>query len=117
MIAIVAGELFTGEAEGHLDGAGTVAIRSRADPRLRCLGSFTGAGLRGSGALQCSDGSDGTFDFQRLGLRRGHGAGSSSRGSISFAYGLTAEQAAPYLVLPAGKRLGRDEKGLLLLDR
>jgi len=106
VIAILAGELFVGEAEGHLSGAGTLAIHSQKAPDLTCLGKFTSsAELGGRGQMRCSDGTTATFHFQRLNVRRGHGAGSTSRGSMSFTYGLTAEEAAPYLKLPAGRKL------------
>jgi hypothetical protein len=106
VIAILADDLFVGEAEGHLSGAGTLAIRSQKDPDLTCLGQFTSSAVRGgSGQMQCSDGATGTFLFTRLSAFRGHGVGGSSRGSMSFAYGLTAEEAAPYLKLPKGKKL------------
>jgi hypothetical protein len=117
VIAILAGDLFVGEAEGHLSGAGTVAIRSQKTPALTCLGQFTsGAALGGSGQMHCSDGTTATFHFQRLSVRRGHGAGSSSRGSMSFAYGLTAEEAGSYLKLPKGKKLTRNGTELELVD-
>ena len=48
------------------------------------------------------------FWFQRLSLMRGDGAGSSSRSALSFTYGLSAEESAAYLKLPAGKELRRD---------
>jgi len=35
----------------------------------------------------------------------GYGDGSFSRGSMSFAYGLSVEEAAPYQKLPQGKKL------------
>jgi hypothetical protein len=35
---------------------------------------------------------------------------------ISFAYGLTAEEARPYLKLPAGKKLAYNGKELELVD-
>ena len=106
VIAIVGDDLFVGEAEGHLSGAGTLAIHSQKDPALRCLGQFTSsAELGGSGQMRCSDGSTGTFHFQRLTMFCGHGVGNSGRGSMSFAYGLTPEQARPYLKLPEGKKL------------
>jgi len=41
VIAIVNGELFVGEAEGHLDGTGTFAIHSQKNPALICAGEFT----------------------------------------------------------------------------
>jgi hypothetical protein len=66
--------------------------------------------------MHCSDGTTATFHFQRLSVFRGHGAGSSSRGSMSFAYGLTAEEAEPYLKLPRGKKLGHNGTELALVD-
>ena len=67
VIAILADDLFVGEAEGHLSGAGTLAIHSQKDPALTCVGQFTSsAALGGSGQLQCSDGTIATFHFQRL---------------------------------------------------
>ena len=116
VIAILADELFTGEAEGHLGGAGTLAIRSQKKPDLTCVGRFATSDLGGSGQMRCSDGSTATFDFQRLSLFRGHGVGSFSRGSMSFAYGLTAEEAGPYLKLPPGKKLAQNGAGLELVD-
>lgn len=117
VIAILADDLFVGEAEGHLNGAGTLAIRSQKVPGLTCLGRFTSSAAKGgSGQMQCSDGATATFHFQRAGVFRGHGGGKFSRGSMSFAYGFTAEEAEPYLKLPAGKRLLHGQTGLELVD-
>jgi len=117
VIAIVAGELFVGEAEGHLSGAGTLAIHSQKDPALKCVGQFTSsAELGGSGAIQCSDGAIATFRFKRAGIFRGHGSGSFPRGPMSFAYGYSAEEAAPYLKLPESKKLRLDGAVLTLVD-
>lgn len=118
IIAIVADDLFTGEAEGHLSGAGTLAIRSQKDPALTCLGQFTSsAELGGTGRLQCSDGTTATFSFKRLSVFRGHGVANFSRGAMSFAYGFTPEEAAPYLKLPEGKKLVQNGTQLALIDR
>lgn len=117
VIAMLAGELFVGQAEGHLSGAGTLAIHSQENPDLTCLGQFTSsAALGGSGQMRCSDGSTATFHFQRLSVFRGYGVGNFSRGTMSFAYGLDAEEAAPYLKLPEGKRLTSNGSGLKLAD-
>jgi hypothetical protein len=117
VIAILADDLFVGEAEGHLNGAGTLTIRSQRNPAVSCLGQFTSsAALGGSGQMHCSDGATATFHFQRLDMFRGHGVGSFSRGSMSFAYGLTAEEARPYLKLPRGKKLAQNGAGLELVD-
>ena len=118
VIAILAGELFVGEAVGHLSGAGTLAIHSKKDPGLTCRGQFTSsAELGGSGQMQCSDGATATFSFKRLNIYRGYGVGSFSRGSMTFAYGLTAEEAKPYLTLPEGKQLRRSGTELTLADQ
>jgi len=117
VIAILAGELFLGEAEGHLDGSGTLSIHSQKTPDLTCGGQFTSsAELGGEGQLQCSDGSSATFRFQRLGMRKGHGTGRFSRGAMSFSYGLAAHDAAPYLSLPKGKILAYTGKELALVE-
>ena len=107
-----------GEAEGHLNGTGTVAIRSQKDPALTCLGQFTySAAPGGTGQLHCSDGATATFDFKRLSMFRGYGAGRFSRGAMSFAYGFTAEDAGPYLTLPEGKTLAHRGTELRLVDQ
>jgi hypothetical protein len=117
VIAILADDLFVGEAEGHLNGAGTLTIKSQRNPAVSCLGQFTSsAALGGSGQMQCSDGATATFHFQRLDVFRGHGAGVSSRGAMSFVYGLTAEEAAPYLKLPQGKKLAHRGAELAMVD-
>ena len=116
VIAIVNGDLFVGEAEGHLSGAGTLNIHSQQDPALTCLGQFTStAELGGSGQMRCSDGSAATFHFQRLTMFCGHGVGNFSRGPMSFAYGLSPEEAKPYLKLPAGKKLAHNGTELELV--
>jgi hypothetical protein len=117
VIAILAGELYVGEAEGHLNGAGTLAIHSQRNPGTTCVGDFvSSASEGGAGKLHCNDGGQATFRFERLTMFRGHGSGRFSRGAMSFVYGLTATEAAPYLSLPAGKRLLQDGTALQLVD-
>jgi hypothetical protein len=116
VIAILDGELLVGEANAHLAGWGTIALRSRSNPALSCTGEFSAtAALGDAGVLKCSDGTRATFRFQRLSLRRGYGAGDSSGSALSFTYGLTAEESAPYLKLPAGKELMGDGDNLELV--
>ena len=117
VIAIVADDLFVGEAEGHLSGAGTLVIHSQKSPGLTCAGDFTSsAAAGGQGQLQCSDGAAATFRFKRLTAFTGYGAGIFSRGTLSFAYGLTHEEAGPYLQVPTGKKLMRYGTELALAD-
>lgn len=117
IIAIFAGDLYQGEAEGNLDGSGTFGIQSRTKPELTCRGQFTKtADLAGAGDMQCSNAATATFQFKRLSLMRGHGIGSSSQGSMSFTYGLSAIEAGPYLILPPGKALVSSGKDLVLVD-
>lgn len=117
VIAIVAGELYLGEAEGQLDGSGSVWIQSRTRPEVSCRGKFSySSELGGAGNMQCSDGAGVTFRFQRLGLRRGYGTGNSTRGPLSFTYGLSPLESEPYLKAPPGKTLRVGAKDLVLVD-
>lgn len=105
VIAILDGELLVGEVTAHLAGWGTIAVRTPSNPARTCVGEFTATEALGdAGQLRCSDGSAAAFQFQRLSLKRGYGAGTSGS-ALSFTYGLTAEESAPYLKLPAGKEL------------
>ena len=116
VIAILDGELLVGEAAGHLGGWGTIALHSRAKVERTCVGEFSYTEALGdAGQLRCSDGASAAFRFQRLSLMRGYGAGSSSGSTLSFTYGLSAEESAPYLKLPAGKELSGDGKDLKLV--
>ena len=116
VIAILDGELLVGEATAHLAGWGTIALRSSSNAALTCTGEFTTTEALGdAGQLKCSDGASATFQFQRLGLRRGYGAGSSSGSALSFTYGLTAGESAAYLNLPAGKALAGEGNNLQLV--
>jgi len=117
IIAILSDDLFVGEAEGHLDGSGTIDIHSQRNLNLTCRGEFTSsAELGGSGTMVCSDGSKATFQFQRLTIYRGHGVARFSQRTMSFAYGFAPEEAAPYLKLPTGKKLKRNGTELALVD-
>jgi phospholipid transport system substrate-binding protein len=119
VIAILAGDLFLGEAEGNLDGSGTIAIASQAHPEVGCRGEFTSSaehGGTGKGDLRCSDGAIATLQFKRLSLVRGYGSGSSNQGALSFTYGLSAEESGPFLTLPPGKALARSGSDLKLVD-
>lgn len=115
VIAILDGELLVGEATAHLAGWGTIAVHSPSNPALTCAGEFSATEALGDvGQLKCSDGTGATFQFQRLSLRRGHGAGTGGA-ALSFTYGLTAEESAPYLKLPFGKELRGERNDLQLV--
>jgi hypothetical protein len=117
VIAIMGGELYLGEAEGDYWGAGTLSIHAQQDPSIKCTGEFTSSKeLGGKGQLRCTDGASATFRFDRLTILRGHGSGSFTRGPMSFAYGMTAEESKPYLQLPAGKRLAHNGTTLELVS-
>ena len=117
VIAIVADELYTGEAVGHLSGAGTLTLRSQSNPAVTCRGVFTSSATHGgAGQLQCSDGTAAAFQFKRLTIFTGFGAGDFGHGSLSFVYGLGPLEAASYLKLPAGKKLMHNGVQLALAD-
>jgi len=117
VIAILDGKLLVGEATGHLGGWGTIALRSRSGAGPTCVGEFShnAEALGDAGQLKCSDGASAAFRFQRLSLRRGYGAGSSGLSTLTFTYGLSAEDSVPYLKLPAGKELRGDGDDLELV--
>jgi hypothetical protein len=118
VIAILAGELFVGEAEGHIGGEGTLAIHAQNNPSLTCVGEFISSAARGgTGHLVCSNGNSATFRFQREGAFRGYGTGTLRRGVLSFAYGYTHDEAVPHLQLPVGKRLVLNGTKLAMVDR
>jgi hypothetical protein len=66
--------------------------------------------------MRCSNGAAGAYHFKRLSLAKGYGAGSYGQGSMSFTYGLTADESEPYLELPPGKKLKHNGKKLELVD-
>jgi hypothetical protein len=118
VIAILGADLYVGVAEGHLSGAGTLVIHSKINPGVICLGDFTStAALGGAGQLRCGDGTTATFHFQRLSVFSGQGSGAYGLSSMSFTYGLTADQSKPYLKLPPGKTLRQNGEVLQLIDR
>jgi len=118
VIAIMAGDLFVGEAEGHIDGTGTLVIHSQRNPALTCRGRFGSTGKTGgAGQLECSDGATANFSFAHLDVFRGHGTGDHSRGQMSFAYGMAHEEASPFLNIPEGKRLTRNGAELAMIDQ
>jgi hypothetical protein len=111
VIAVLDGELLVGEATAHLAGWGTIAVRSRSNPGLTCVGEFSATDALGdAGQLRCSNGATAAFQFQRLSLKRGYGAGTSGS-----ALRLTAEESAPYLKLPAGRELRGEGEHLELV--
>ena len=117
VIVILAGDLFLGQATGYLDGSGTMTIQSRSPSNVTCRGQSTSsAELGGIGDMQCTDGVTATFQFLRLSRVTGYGTGTSSRGSISFTYGLSPDESGPYLKLPEGKTLRLIGKDLMLVE-
>ena len=67
--------------------------------------------------MRCTGGSSATFQFRALSTLTGYGFGRARTGDVSFAYGMTPEQAEPYLRLPSGKKLHSKDSALLLTDR
>ena len=106
VFAVVDGMLLAGEALGHWDRTGTMSVHSTLDEALHCEGSFRFTGLKsGTAQIRCSDGSELDLNFEALGALSGWGQGLTSRGPVSFTFGLSAAEATPYLNLPKGKRI------------
>lgn len=106
VIAVLADDLFTGEAVGYVDRTGTITATSVKNPDIKCIGSFRYTGSKtGTASMRCNDGAEAELTFHGLSTLSGYGYGKTSRGPASFTFGLTAEQAAEYLKIPEGKRL------------
>ena len=117
VIAILDGELLVGEATGHLGGWGTIKLHSNLKAGFTCTGEFSTADALGdSGSLRCGDGVKLAFTFQRLTMLRGYGVGDIG-GSLSFTYGLTAQESLRYLQLPLGKELKGEGHSLELVAK
>lgn len=98
-----------------MDRTGTIDIASVVDPNLKCVGQFRYTGSKtGVATVRCNDGGVVELSFNELSLLSGYGYGTTSRGSASFTFGLTPEQASKYLTLPKGKQLIKREKGPVL---
>ena len=117
VIAILGGELYVGEARASIDRTGTITIKSQVMPGLSCDGDFTfGAKLGNAGSMHCTDGSAATFQFERIGLTTGHGAGASGKRDLTFTYGLNVDESRAYLKLPPGKSLGLSGTDVVMID-
>lgn len=115
VIAILHGELFVGEAVGHIDRTGTIEVRSAPDRDKKCVGSFRYTGLKtGLAHMRCDDGVEATLSFTALSAFSGYGYGSTLRGLASFTFGLSPEEAIPRLTVPEGKKLVAGTDGLRL---
>ena len=68
VIAIVADELFVGTATGHIDGTGTVVIRSQEHSDLKCAGEFASNGMLGGSPAKVAALIDFVGGGGRLGL-------------------------------------------------
>jgi len=117
VVAIVGAEAFAGESVGYIDGTGTIKLKGLSSPEHECGGDFHYQSDRlGVGTIRCTGGQDATFQFRALSNLTGYGFGRAKSGDVSFAYGLTLEQARPYLKPPPRKKLQQKDNVLLLTD-
>jgi hypothetical protein len=115
VIAILNDNLYTGEAVAHIDRTGAIALRSAANPKDRCVGSFRFTSLKtGLADMRCDDGAEAQLSFNALSAFSGYGYGSTPRGPASFTFGLSPEEAAVRLTVPQGKKLVQKTDGLRL---
>jgi hypothetical protein len=117
VLAVIGGELYQGQSVGYIDGTGTITLKSSAHPEQECTGGFRYQNESlGVGDLHCSKGTETTFRFRALSTLTGYGFGRARDGEVTFAYGMTPEQAEPYLRLPSGKKLRRKDSAVSLVD-
>ncbi len=78
-------ERFSGTATGHIDGAGELELTSSSGEK--CTGRFVYiSGREGRGAIACSGGRNGEFDFVSTGSR-GTGRGQISGEPLTIVFG------------------------------
>ncbi|WP_425069176.1 hypothetical protein [Reyranella sp.] len=78
-------ETFTGSATGYMDGGGTLAITT--NKGLSCTGTFVYMTSRsGQGAINCTNGQNGIFEFVSTG-KRGAGIGNIGSRPVTFTFG------------------------------
>jgi hypothetical protein len=115
--AILADDVFRGQAVGYASGSGTIRMWSVLREDVSCVGEFEYSGMKsGSGQVRCNDGVTALFNFHALSTLSGYGFGNSNAGPFSFTFGLTAEQSVPYLKVPERKKLERDGETLKLAE-
>ncbi|SVC12804.1 uncharacterized protein METZ01_LOCUS265658 [marine metagenome] len=115
--AILHDDLFTGETVGYLDRSGTIDIQSAIDPEIKCVGEFHYTGTKtGVASLLCNDGAEAEIKFNALTNLSGYGYGKSTRGPVSFTYGLTVEKSQQYLKLPEGKKIDTSNEQPRLIE-
>ena len=118
VVGIVAGDVYTGHSIFYLNGTGIMTLSSSAHPEQQCSGDFRYESEQiGVGDMRCTGGTSATFQFRALSTMTGYGFGRARTGDVSFAYGMTAAQAEPYLRLPTGKKLQSKDSALVLTDR
>ena len=111
VLAILHDDLFTGTAVGYADRTGTIDVVSSINPDLRCVGNFAYNGAKtGRGQMRCNDGNVAAFQFNGLTMLSGYGYGTTTRGGLSFTFGLDSVEAVQYLTLPKGKALQQNPK-------
>lgn len=116
VVAIVHDDMFVGQATGYLDRTGVITVTSTTKPDVTCFGDFRYHAARsGTGKMRCNDGATADFDFYGLSMASGYGLGQSTKGVVSFTFGLDVEEAKPYLKLPENKRIDMKEGKPLLL--
>ena len=117
VVAVVGGELYTGQSVCYIDGSGIIQLKSSSNPEQECSGDFRYESERlGVGDMRCTGGSSATFQFRALSTLTGYGFGRARTGDVSFAYGMTPAEAEPYLRLPSGKKLRQKDNTLMLTD-
>ncbi len=116
VIAMLHDDLFTGTATGYMDRTGTIEMASTVNESLRCMGSFRYTGAKiGVGHVTCNDGTISDVQFNGLSALSGYGIGSTSRGALTFTFGLTPEEATKYLSLPKGKAIEKKDNKLKIV--
>ena len=115
--AMIDNTLLTGTVTVFVDRTGTFNLSSGAVTGFQCAGNMRYTATRsGVISLQCSNGADVLMTFNAMGELGGYAAGKSATGTATLTFGMEAASAAPYLKLPAGKRIVTTAEGAARLE-
>lgn len=117
VVAIVNEQLLQGDMTLLPDRTGTVSLGGSAGAISSCSGSMRfEASNSGLVDLRCNDGATARMRYSLLSETRGYAYGQTAAGVASLAFGLPANDAQAYLVLPANKKLALNADGILELQ-
>lgn len=104
--AVLDGHILLGRANFPSEREGTIELQAQDRPHLSCFGPLRyTSSTAGVVSLSCNDGRSVRLAFQALSTLSGSGRAALGSGELALTYGLSPDQAASYLAVPASHLL------------